>query len=60
MKGHEFNQLITLVNINNIMIYQDSLSINTAGRGSYDVTAEVQRVVRASGVATGLCTPARR
>lgn len=34
---------------------QDEFPINTHGRGSYDVTSEVQRVVSASGIRTGLC-----
>jgi secondary thiamine-phosphate synthase enzyme len=34
---------------------QDEFSINTRGRGSYNVTTEVQRVVAASGIRTGLC-----
>jgi secondary thiamine-phosphate synthase enzyme len=37
------------------MIFQDVFTVDTSGRGSYDVTGEVQRLVRASGVATGLC-----
>ncbi len=35
---------------------QTTLSISTSGRGFVDVTREVQGVVAASGVATGLCT----
>jgi secondary thiamine-phosphate synthase enzyme len=34
---------------------QDEFSISTRGRGSYNVTSEVQRVVAASGIRTGLC-----
>lgn len=37
------------------MIYQSSIVVDTSGRGTFDVTAQVQRIVRESGVATGLC-----
>ena len=37
------------------MIFQDTLRCRTPGRGTTDLTAEVERVVRASGVATGTC-----
>lgn len=36
--------------------HQATLHFETPGRGPLDVTAEVAAVVRASGVATGLCT----
>lgn len=36
--------------------YQRTVSLQTRGRGLYDLTAEVARVVADSGVATGLCT----
>ncbi len=36
--------------------YQRTVSLQTRGRGLYDLTAEVARVVAESGVATGLCT----
>lgn len=35
---------------------QRTVSIQTRGRGLYDLTAEVARVVAESGVTTGLCT----
>ncbi len=35
---------------------QRTIAVSTHGRGLYDVTAEVARVVRDAGVATGLCT----
>ncbi|MGQ0523600.1 MAG: secondary thiamine-phosphate synthase enzyme YjbQ [Betaproteobacteria bacterium] len=38
------------------MISQTTLSIRTRGRGTIDITAEVARVVAASGVRIGLCT----
>ena len=38
------------------MIHQQSLSFRTRSRGTTDITAEVARVVAASGVRTGLCT----
>jgi secondary thiamine-phosphate synthase enzyme len=37
------------------MTRQDTLTISTHGRGTYDITREVDRVIRASGVQTGLC-----
>lgn len=37
------------------MIRQDTLQISTRGRGTYDITGDVQAVARESGVATGLC-----
>ena len=37
------------------MICQANFFVETTGRGTYDVSGEVQRVVRASGVVTGLC-----
>lgn len=37
------------------MYSQDKLQVTTSGRGSYNVTEEVQRVVAASGIEIGLC-----
>ncbi len=37
------------------MTKQDTLEFRTRGRGTTDITAEVARVVAASGIATGLC-----
>jgi secondary thiamine-phosphate synthase enzyme len=37
------------------MFAQENLSIATRGRGSYNVTEEVQEIVSASGLTTGLC-----
>ncbi|AUB80844.1 secondary thiamine-phosphate synthase enzyme YjbQ [Candidatus Thiodictyon syntrophicum] len=37
------------------MIAQEVLSVSTRGRGTYEITAEVERRVRAAGVHTGLC-----
>ncbi len=34
---------------------QETLEVRTPGRGLHEVTAEIQRVVAASGVGTGLC-----
>jgi len=36
------------------MSYQQSFDIRTRGRGTTEITAEVARIVRASGVATGI------
>ena len=37
------------------MISQEDLQIATQGRGSTHITAEVERIVAASGIRTGLC-----
>ena len=37
------------------MIAQSEIRIDTRGRGTYDLTGDVQEAVRASGVRTGLC-----
>ncbi|MFO0722380.1 MAG: secondary thiamine-phosphate synthase enzyme YjbQ [Myxococcota bacterium] len=37
-------------------IYQHELSIETKGRGLYDLGAEVAAIVKASAVSAGLCT----
>ena len=37
------------------MLYQDTLKCRSGGRGTTELTAEVERVVRASGIATGTC-----
>ncbi len=36
-------------------MFQLELQIDTAGRGTYDLTREVDRAIRESGVRTGLC-----
>jgi len=36
-------------------MYQQTLTFRTSGRGTTDVTGEVERAVHASGVRTGLC-----
>lgn len=33
-----------------------SFTVSTRGKGTYEITEEVARIVRESGVATGLCT----
>ena len=38
------------------MIRQSVLSLHTRGRGTIEVTAEIERVVEASGVRIGTCT----
>lgn len=38
------------------MIDQQTLSFRTRGRGTTEISAEVQRIVAASGIRTGLCT----
>lgn len=37
------------------MVYQHTLQVETAGRGSYLITEAIQQQVRQSGVSTGLC-----
>ncbi len=37
------------------MIHQHTLSIPTRGRETYEITAEIQRAVRTSGIRLGLC-----
>ncbi len=37
------------------MARQQQLDLLTAGRGTYDITQEVKKVVTASGIITGLC-----
>ena len=37
------------------MVYQQTLEFRTRGRGTTDITAEVTRVVAASGIAQGIC-----
>jgi secondary thiamine-phosphate synthase enzyme len=37
------------------MVTQQALRVRTRGRGTTDLTGEVERVVRSSGVATGSC-----
>jgi secondary thiamine-phosphate synthase enzyme len=38
------------------MYHAESLTLRTKGRGTYEITDAVQRVVRESGAARGLCT----
>ena len=37
------------------MVYQHTLQVDTAGRGSYLITDVIQQQVRKSGISTGLC-----
>ncbi len=37
------------------MIHQQTLSINTQGRGTAEITAEIQHAVRDSGIRAGIC-----
>ncbi len=37
------------------MYHAETLTIATEGRGTYEITRQVQRVVRESGVGRGLC-----
>jgi secondary thiamine-phosphate synthase enzyme len=38
------------------MFHSATIEVSTRGRGTYDITDEVQRAVRGSGIARGLCT----
>jgi secondary thiamine-phosphate synthase enzyme len=38
------------------MVHQQTLELRTRGRGTIDITREVQRIVAASGIRTGTCT----
>ncbi|MBT8131796.1 MAG: secondary thiamine-phosphate synthase enzyme YjbQ [Gammaproteobacteria bacterium] len=38
-----------------MMIYQDKVTVQTAGRGTVDVTDRVQEIVSASAVSAGIC-----
>ncbi len=37
------------------MIKQEEINISTRGRGTYDLSRQVQQAVRAAGVSTGIC-----
>lgn len=37
------------------MIAREQLSVSTSGRGTYDLSRAVQRVVAESGISTGMC-----
>lgn len=37
------------------MILQQTLSVSTRGRGTYDLSTQIEREVRASGLRAGLC-----
>jgi len=37
------------------MVSQHELSVETSGRGTYDLSAEVQSAVRQSGIGSGMC-----
>lgn len=37
------------------MSLQESLDYTTGGRGSYDISADIQAIVRKSGIDTGIC-----
>ena len=37
------------------MFRQHALTVGTSGRGTYDITADIQSFVSSSGAATGLC-----
>ena len=38
------------------MVYQESITYSTSGRGSYDVTSEIARIASASNITTGVCS----
>ncbi len=38
-----------------VKTYQESLQLDTRGRGTYEISRDVERIVRASDISTGLC-----
>jgi secondary thiamine-phosphate synthase enzyme len=38
------------------MLHTDTIEISTRGRGTYDITDQLQRIAARSGIARGLCT----
>jgi secondary thiamine-phosphate synthase enzyme len=38
------------------MFHSETLTLNTEGRGTYEITRQVQRVVRDAGIERGVCT----
>jgi secondary thiamine-phosphate synthase enzyme len=39
-----------------VTVHLDSFHVRTRGRGTTEITHDVQRIVQASGIASGLCT----
>ena len=37
------------------MIHQETITVSTRGRGTYDLSTDVQRIVAAAGLTTGIC-----
>ena len=37
------------------MIYQESFTVNTQGRGSYEITQKIQKIVAAHNIDVGMC-----
>ena len=42
--------------VRRVKILQETITVPTSGRGLYDMTAELARIVKGSGIVTGLCT----
>jgi secondary thiamine-phosphate synthase enzyme len=38
------------------MLHTDTIEVSTRGRGTYDITDQLQRIAAHSGIARGLCT----
>ena len=38
------------------MLHTDTIHVSTRGRGTYDITGDLQRIAARSGIARGLCT----
>jgi secondary thiamine-phosphate synthase enzyme len=38
------------------MLHTDTIEVSTRGRGTYDITDQLQRIAARSGIARGLCT----
>ena len=39
-----------------VAVHQETLEVRTKGKGFVDVTREIERIVRQSGISVGLCT----
>jgi secondary thiamine-phosphate synthase enzyme len=37
------------------MVHQQQLRLSTSGRGTYEISAEVEQVISTSGISTGIC-----
>ncbi len=54
-RGTGYTVILIHAGANHAMIKQQTLEISTRGRGTYDITQEIQAAVRAAGIGNGLC-----